>query len=222
MPLKAPVDPDAVRSLSTAMREGSQAAHDAAEASPFVSELMGGKVNEQGYVDYLLRLRMVYAALEAAVRANRDDALVASVYDPALERLAAIEADLQFWAGGAVPEVDSPAAQAYCDRIAGASSSALLAHHYTRYLGDLSGGQAIGRVLDRTFELGGAGLSFYEFPVRAKPYKDAYRARLDELGLEPDEIGRVVDEVRHAFGLNQDLFDELAENLGAYYRESAG
>ena len=218
MSLQAPVDPDAVRSLSNAMREGSQAAHDAAEASPFVSELMGGRVNEQGYVDYLSRLRMVYAALEAAVRANREDALVASVYDPALERLSAIEADLQFWTGGAVPEVDSPAVQAYCDRIGAASNSALLAHHYTRYLGDLSGGQAVGRVLDRTFELGGAGLAFYEFPVRAKPYKDAYRARLDNLGLTPDEIDGVVDEVRFAFGLNQDLFDELAGNLAAYRR----
>ncbi|BBZ22872.1 heme oxygenase (biliverdin-producing) [Mycolicibacter hiberniae] len=218
MSLQAPVDPDAVRSLSNAMREGSQAAHDAAEASPFVSELMGGRVNEQGYVDYLSRLRMVYAALEAAVRANREDALVASVYDPALERLSAIEADLQFWTGGAVPEVDSPAVQAYCDRIGAASNSALLAHHYTRYLGDLSGGQAVGRVLDRTFSLGGAGLAFYEFPVRAKPYKDAYRARLDNLGLTPDEIDGVVDEVRFAFGLNQDLFDELAGNLAAYRR----
>ncbi|WP_046318517.1 biliverdin-producing heme oxygenase [Mycobacterium sp. UM_Kg1] len=218
MSLQAPVDPDAVRSLSTAMREGSQAAHDAAEASPFVSELMGGRVNEQGYVDYLSRLRLVYAALEAAVRANREDALVASVYDPALERLSAIEADLRFWTGGAVPEVDSPAAQAYCERIGAASNSALLAHHYTRYLGDLSGGQAVGRVLDRTFALGGAGLAFYEFPVRAKPYKDAYRARLDNLGLTPDEIDDVVDEVRFAFGLNQDLFDELAGNLAAYRR----
>lgn len=73
-------------------------------------------------------------------------------------------------------------------------------------------------MLERTFELGGAGLSFYEFPVRAKPYKDAYRARLDELGLAPDEIARVVDEVRFAFRLNQDLFDELAANLASYYR----
>ncbi|OBI09188.1 heme oxygenase [Mycolicibacter heraklionensis] len=221
MPLKAPVEPDAVRSLSTAMREGSQAAHDAAEASPFVSELMDGRVNEQGYVDYLLRLRVVYAALEAAVRANRADPLVASVYDPALERLSAIESDLEFWAGGPVAEVDSPAAQAYRDRIAAASSSALLAHHYTRYLGDLSGGQAIGKVLDRTFALGGRGLAFYEFPVRAKPYKDAYRARLDGLGLAPEEIDGVVDEVRLAFGLNQALFDELALNLPSYYRESS-
>jgi len=216
MTLNVPTAPDAVRSLSTAMREGSQEAHDAAEAAVFVSELMGGNVNKRGYADYLLRLRMVYAALEAAMRANREDALVASVYDPALERLSAIESDLEFWGGGADTEVDSPAARAYCDRIAGASAGALLAHHYTRYLGDLSGGQAIGRVLDRTFELGGAGLSFYEFPVRAKPYKDAYRARLDELALGPDDIDEVVDEVRFAFRLNQDLFDELAGNLASY------
>lgn len=219
MPLKTPIVPDAVRPLSTAMRVGSQVAHDAAEASPFVSELMGGKVNEQGYVDYLLRLRMVYAALEEAVRAHHDNAVVASVYDPALERLSALDADLDFWTNGAVPDgVDSPAARAYCDRIAAATASDLLAHHYTRYLGDLSGGQAIGRLLDRTFGLDGAGLSFYQFPVRPKPYKDGYRARLDELGLGPDEVDRVVDEVKLAFRLNQELFDELAQNLASYYR----
>lgn len=218
MSLQAQVDPDAIRSLSTAMREGSQAAHDAAEASPFVSELMGGNVNEQGYADYLARLRMIYAALEEAVRQRRDSPLVASVYDPELERVAALDSDLDFWTNGTARAVDSPAAQAYCERIAIASDGALLAHHYTRYLGDLSGGQAIGRVLERTFGLDGAGLAFYEFPVRAKPYKDAYRARLDNLGLTADEIDGVVDEVRFAFGLNQDLFDELAGNLAAYRR----
>ena len=94
----------------------------------------------------------------------------------------------------------------------------MVAHHYTRYLGDLSGGQAVGKVLDRTFGLGGAGLAFYEFPMRPKPYKDSYRTRLDGLGLDADEIGRAVDEVKVAFGLNQALFDELAENLPAYRR----
>ena len=91
-----------------------------------------------------------------------------------------------------------------------------MAHHYTRYLGDLSGGQAIGRILNRTFELAGAGLAFYHFPVRPKPYKDAYRARLDALDLADDAIDRAVDEVRVAFSLNQALFDELAQNLPAY------
>jgi heme oxygenase len=164
-------------------------------------------------------LRAVYAALEDAVRARRDDPLVAVVYDPALERLNAIDADLEHWLPGGAREADSPAAQAYRDRITGASwGGALVAHHYTRYLGDLSGGQAIGKVLDRTFGLAGAGLAFYQFPVRSKPYKDSYRDRLDGLDLDADEIDRAVDEVKVAFGLNQALFDELADNLPAYRR----
>jgi heme oxygenase len=210
---------EAVRPLSVAMKEGSTAEHDAAESSPFVSELLAGRINGQGYADYLLRLRVVYGALEDAVRARRDDPLVVAVYDPALERLTAIDADLDYWAPRAAHEVESPAAQAYRDRVTGASwGGALVAHHYTRYLGDLSGGQIIGKILDRKFGLGGAGLAFYEFPIRPKPYKDAYRARLDGLGLDTDEIASAVDEVKVAFRLNQTLFDELADNLPAYRR----
>ncbi|MCV7227548.1 heme oxygenase (biliverdin-producing) [Mycolicibacterium komossense] len=210
---------EAVRPLSVAMKEGSAQEHSAAEQSPFVSELLAGRVNEQGYVDYLLRLRTVYAALEDAVRARREDPIVAAVYDPALERLTAIDQDLEHWAPGGPREVESVAAQAYRDRIIDASwGGALVAHHYTRYLGDLSGGQAIGRILDRSFELGGAGLAFYDFPMRPKPYKDSYRDRIDGLGLDADDIDRAVDEVKVAFSLNQSVFDELAGNLPAYRR----
>ncbi|MGV0815476.1 biliverdin-producing heme oxygenase [Mycolicibacterium boenickei] len=213
------VVPEAVRSLSVAMREDSRSEHDAAEHSSFMSELLGGRVNEQGYVDYLLRLRAVYRTLEDTVRARRSDPVVAAFYDPMLERSATIDADLDHWAPDSAREVDSPAARAYCTRIAESDwGGALVAHHYTRYLGDLSGGQAIGRILDRAFGVGGAGLSFYEFPMRAKPYKDGYRDRLDALDLDRDDIDRVVDEVKVAFALNQALFDELTANLPAYRR----
>ncbi|AMU23363.1 Probable heme oxygenase [Mycobacteroides abscessus subsp. bolletii] len=206
-------------SLSLAMRDGSRAEHDAAEQSPFISELLAGRVNTDGYVDYLMRLQMIYTAIEDAVRAHREDPLVAAVYDPALERHRALAADLEHWAPGTRRQVNSAAAQAYQDRIARADwTGALVAHHYVRYLGDLSGGQAIGRMLDRAFGLGGAGLSFYDFPMRPKPYKDAYRARLDELGLSSRENVRIVDEVKIAFGLNQAVFDELSDNLTAYRR----
>lgn len=219
MPPSAPVATESVRSLSAAMRQDSTDQHDAAEQSPFVTELLSGRVNAQGYVDYLLRLRAIYAALETAVREHRDDPLVAAVYDPALERLGAIDADLEHWAPGADRDVDSPAVRAYCARFADSPwGGALVAHHYTRYLGDLSGGQAIGRILGRSFELDGDGLAFYDFPMRPKPYKDAYRARLDGLDLDGDQIDRVVDEVKLAFNLNQRVFDELAEKLPSYRR----
>ncbi len=205
------------RPLSAAMKEGSAEEHARAEQSPFVTELLAGRVNNQGYADYLLRLRVVYAALENAVRARRDDPLVAAVYDPLLERLPAIEADLKHWKPNGGSEIQSPAAEAYRERIAAASwGGALVAHHYTRYLGDLSGGQAIGKILDRTFSLGGAGLAMYRFPMRAKPFKDRYRARLDALHLDADAVRRAVNEVKVAFGLNQAVFDELSSNLPDY------
>jgi len=210
-------------SLSVAMREGSQAEHQAAEDSAFMSELLGGRVNEQGYADYLLRLRQVYAVMEEVVRAHLDEPAVAAVHDTALERLAAIDADLDHWAPGAEHAVNSPAADAYCARLRAAATewpALLVAHHYTRYLGDLSGGQAIGRILDRAFELDGAGIAFYDFPEIEKPkvYKDGYRARLDALDLTDAEQERVVEEVKAAFRLNRALFGELAESLPSYAR----
>jgi len=209
--------------LSAAMREGSLAEHQAAEDSSFMSELLGGKVNEQGYADYLLRLRVVYATMEEIVDAHRDDAAVAAVADAALERLAAIDADLDHWLVDGDHSVESPAAEAYRHRLVAAAAewpTLLVAHHYTRYLGDLSGGQAIGRILDRTFELDGAGIAFYDFPEIEKPkiYKDGYRARLDALGLNAEEQERVVAEVRTAFRLNQALFVELGQRLDSYAR----
>jgi heme oxygenase len=206
--------------LSAAMRVGSQAEHQEAEDSAFMSELLAGRVNERGYADYLLRLRTVYDAMESVLRAHLDDPAVAAVHDPALERLAAIDADLDHWNAGGDRTVDSPAAEAYRARIeeAAAWGGLLVAHHYTRYLGDLSGGQAIGRILDRTFGLDGRGVAFYDFAEipKPKPYKDAYRARLDALDLPTDDRNRVVAEVRAAFRLNQALFAELGRNLDAY------
>jgi heme oxygenase len=173
--------------------------------------MLAGRIGAKGYSEYLLRLRVVYAALEDAIRARRDDPMVAAVYDPALERRSAIDADLEHWLPrGATREVSSPATAAYAERLATLTwGGALVAHHYTRYLGDLSGGRGIGKILDRTFGLGGTGLAFYEFPMRPKPYKDAYRARLDALCPDSGEIDRIVGEVKFAFRLNQAMFDEL-------------
>lgn len=215
---------EVVPTLSTAMREGSRAEHEAAENSSFMSELLEGRLGPEAYVDLLLRLRRVYAALEEAMRARRTDPLVADLYDPALERLAAIDADLAFWAPERSGEfVESKAATAYADRLraAGAWGGLLVAHHYTRYLGDLSGGQVIGRMLQRTYDLPeGQGVAFYEFSAipKPKPYKDRYRAALDALALDPSSIDRVVDEVKVAFRMNQALFAELALNLDDYRR----
>lgn len=208
--------------LSTAMREGSMAEHKDAEGSPFVEALLAGRINEAGYVQFLGRLRMIYAAMERVGRAHADDPIVAAVYDEKLERLALIDADLEHWTGGASYEIRSPAAEAYVERLEASASwgGLFLAHHYTRYLGDLSGGQVLGTVLRREFDLGETGTSFFRFAGIPKPkrYKDAYRSRVDALGLDADQVEAVVDEVKVAFTLNQGLFADLRPSIDLFAR----
>lgn len=210
--------------LSLAMKEGSQAQHDAAESSTFISDLMGGRVDEAGYVNYLRSLHAVYVALEEVGRSLADNPFVAALHDPALDRAGAIEADIAAWSTGRPEEhlCRGEAAAAYASRIreTAADPVRFVAHHYTRYLGDLSGGQAIGRILDREFGREGRGLSLYHFETipKVKPYKEGYRARLDALPLTADQRADVVAEVQTAFAHNQAVFAELGRDLEAYRR----
>jgi heme oxygenase len=202
---------------SEAWRAGSRAEHEAAESSAFVAELVAGRASAAQYVAYLRRLRVVYAELEAALEDHRDHPVVAAVHDPALRRLPALDADLRHWSGSVAPVAGSPAADAYRTSIRRARREPhlLVAHHYTRYLGDLSGGRILARALrlgfpDRSLEDG--GLDFYAFveipaPVR---WKRGYRERLDALELDPEADRAMLAEVREAFRLNHALLDEVA------------
>lgn len=210
--------------LSVQMREGSQAEHTAAESSTFMSELLDLNINERGYAEYLARFVRVYEALETVGHKLADHPVVGQLIDPRLDRSAALAADLAHWAPAGVGEIDSPATDAYVDQIWACADDPLrfVAHHYTRYLGDLSGGQVIGKKLAREFDLvGTAGVDFYEFPeiAKPKPYKDAYRATLDSLEVSEVEKERIVEEVRRVFNLNGAVFEELTANLARYLRK---
>lgn len=202
-------------SLSTLVREGSRAEHSDAEGSSFMTELLAGRLDGAGYAHYLAVLRPIYAALEDVGRELASDPIAGGFVDPDLERLAALDADLDHWTRGGGVTVSSPAADTYVARIEAtrADPKLFVAHHYTRYLGDLSGGQAIGRILARTYELEQPeGVRFYDFAAipKPKPYKDAYRARLDALPLNGDDKAAVLAEVKEVFALNGALFAELS------------
>jgi heme oxygenase len=110
-----------------------------------------------------------------------------------------------------------PATKEYVARInslGGIEDVRLLAHHYTRYLGDLSGGQAIGALVRRHYGLTEEQTSFYHFAQieAVVPFKEGYRAAVDTLDLTDDELLLLVAEVRAAFKLNQQLFVELGDS----------
>jgi heme oxygenase len=191
--------------------------HTEAETSSFISDLMQGTRTGADYVLLLAQYRPIYAALEAAAAAHRHDSAVAELFDEKLDRLASIDADLQKlaeWGGlDAIPEV-VPATRAYAARIEeagkGGDIAALLAHHYLRYLGDLSGGQAIGKLVSRHYGTPADAMSMWHFEGIAKPkvYKDRYRELLDGFGTN-EQRDAVVAEAIHGFQLNRDMFVEL-------------
>lgn len=200
--------------LSHAMRTGSRSVHVDAESTPFLRALVSGGVSPEDYRHYLLRLQVVYRELERRLRGRQDHPVVTAVWDPALERSDALTADLAWWPGpDRLPR--SPALEAYVDRLARAADQPelLVAHHYTRYLGDLAGGQAIARALRRSYGLGEQGLAFYRFPQvpSVVRYRQDYRARLNALPLTAGQQQRVVTEVCTAFALNTAVFVELGE-----------
>lgn len=193
--------------------------HAEAEQAPFVRDLLDGKLSRDHYARFVVQLHAIYGTLEAVVDANRDrDPVVAEFLSPALVRVPSLQKDLDFLIGEdwatKVPAL-APT-QAYCERITevGTWPGGLLAHHYVRYLGDLSGGQVVGRVLQRVYGLSDRrGVDFYFFDDIASPkaFKDRYRAMLDDLPWEADERARFVDEVTLAYRFNTDVFHALAE-----------
>ena len=89
----------------------------------------------------------------------------------------------------------------------------LVAHAYTRYLGDLSGGPILRRITARAFGLvGDAGLAFYAFPEIADlpSFKLDYRSRLDELPVDEALTEELIAEACRAFELNGAIFKELS------------
>lgn len=199
--------------IAAALRTATLGDHRAAEDRSFIVDLMGGELSLADYARYLAQFGWVYESLESRTAQPGDP----SIFDPSLARFASIEHDL-----GALEVTEwrrrypaLSATSAYVRHIASIPAGDTVrwvAHHYTRYLGDLSGGQAIARLVARHYGATPEQLTFFEFESidNLVAYKRAYRDGLDALELTPTERDVLVAEVRRAYQLNAALFDELA------------
>ncbi|WP_245681866.1 heme oxygenase (biliverdin-producing) [Actinomadura kijaniata] len=194
--------------------------HGDNEGSAYMSALVEGRLGREEYAALVGQLYHVYDLLEQAADALAGDPVAGPFAFADLRRRDALRADLAYlhgpdWADRIAPNA---ATRAYCDRLREVCfdwPGGFVAHHYTRYLGDLSGGQYIGRQVQRTLGLGrdDDGVLFYRFPGKPKAYKDAYRELLDAAPWDEAERARVVAEVRRAYRLNADLTAELSREL---------
>jgi heme oxygenase len=196
---------------SSRLRQGSQDLHQVAERSGLMAELLRGRLARSDYTLMLLNLQAIYLALEQG--------LVQASYMPKMDfaplfRAEAIARDLAFLA----PEPNMQlcaATETYVQRLALLSASGsrlLLAHAYVRYLGDLHGGQMLRRCVSRVLKSEGQeGLSFYDFgpPERVVQLITDFRAGLDAMPLNPQQVDSLMKEVRLGYGMHIDLFSQL-------------
>ncbi|WP_067718655.1 heme oxygenase (biliverdin-producing) [Nocardia yamanashiensis] len=209
---------DAATPFSTLIRTATEQQHNEAEHSTFMRDLLTGQLGVQAFYRYTGQLWFVYEALEKHSAALASDPVAGPFVRPELNRLAALEADLDYLGGANWREelAPLPSTAAYAARIeecAGEWPAGYVVHHYTRYLGDLSGGQVIRGTAEKLWDLPkkGDGVRFYVFEGISNPaaFKREYREALDAMPIAGAEVERVLDEARLAFTMNTDLFREL-------------
>jgi heme oxygenase len=203
--------------FSQALRERTSSGHSSSEGADFMSDLMTGKGSKEDYIALVAQHFFIYEALEAAADRMRADAVAAPFISDKLTRLPAIVQDLEFligpdWREQITPLPTTARYVARINEVGAVWPGGFVAHHYTRYLGDLSGGQIIRTLMQRQFGFDTNGVGFYLFGDIAKPreFKDTYREQLDAVPWDDEEQARVIDEVMVAYRFNTDLFRDLA------------
>ncbi|NXG14333.1 HMOX1 oxygenase, partial [Grallaria varia] len=209
------------KDLSELLKEATKEVHEQAENTPFMKNFQRGQVSLQEFKLVTASLYFIYSALEEEIERNKNNPVYAPVYFPAeLHRKAALEQDLEYFYGSNWrEEIPCPeATQKYAERLhyVGKNHPELLvAHAYTRYLGDLSGGQVLKKIAQKALQLPttGEGLAFFTFDgvSNATKFKQLYRSHMNVLEMDLATKKRVTEEAKKAFLLNIQVFEALQE-----------
>ena len=207
--------------LALLLDDGTRKSHSVAQNTAFVTGFFKGLSTTDAYRTLLTSLYYVYRAMETDALDGTTDMHVKSLDDPKLRRLAAVEQDMEFFYGtdwrGRIPP-PSPATAAYVARIRHVAKDdskpyLLIGHQYTRYLGDLFGGQMMGGMARQSLELTDRrGTAFYEFDDIAgstSDYISCWYTTLNGLDLTDTQRQEIVHEANEVFALNIALLDEL-------------
>ena len=194
-----------------------------AENTGFISCFLKGVVDKSSYRNLLADLYFVYSAMEAEIErlSFEKHPLVSLISFKELYRKKALEEDLDFYFGDdwSTSLQISSSAKAYVNRINDVAKSQpelLIGHHYSRYLGDLSGGKILKKITEKAMNLkDDNGLKFYLFTdiEDEKIFKVKYRETLDSMPIDQLTADLIVNEANKAFEYNMNMFKELEGNL---------
>ncbi|MBS0559905.1 MAG: biliverdin-producing heme oxygenase [Proteobacteria bacterium] len=196
-----PPCPPPIPSLADALRDRTKTLHAAAERSGVLHALVRGHAGPAAYALYLRNLLPAYRALAARLKAYGAEPAVQLIAEGPNGQAARLRRDIAALAGAgwerALPLV--PAAEAYADRIVSCSAASwgpLLAHAYTRYLGDLNGDAILRRLLEKRH----GAMSLAAVPRdRGRQSASAYRQAIDMAGAFVTDPAPVLLEAEAAF-----------------------
>ena len=206
-----------ISDFSKQLKEGTKKSHTMAENTSFVASFLRGVVDESKYRQLVANFYFIYHALETEVEKNKDNPFVGPMRLNGLSRHDALIKDCEYFYGDDWREKIYPTeeTQRYVNRIhevAKENPELLIAHHYTRYMGDLSGGQILKGIAQKALGLKEDGLAFYEFPEISdkKGFKESYRRDLDTMiPSTKKNVDGIIVEANYAFRLNMYMFEEI-------------
>ena len=206
--------------LSKQIKEGTKKSHTMAENTGFITCFLKGVVEKKSYLRLLCDLYHIYSAMEEEFVRHQHDSILSNIYYPELFRKESIEKDLEYYLGGNWRDniTQTKSCVDYVSRIkeiSNVNQDLLIAHHYTRYIGDLSGGQVLKGIAQTALKVDDEGMNFYTFKLISdeKEFKNEYRMTLDRLPFDQNEIDVIIDEANYAFKLNMNVFNEIEGNL---------
>lgn len=210
-----------VTNLAKQLREGTTKSHSMAENVSFVKSFLGGVVDKKSYRKLVANLYFVYTAIEEEIENNQKNQAIQIIYFPELYRQKSLIQDLKYYYGSNWQNCIEPskATKNYVERIHDIGKNQpelLIAHAYTRYMGDLSGGQILKKIAQSAMQLSGnQGTAFYDFETidNDKVFKKSYREALDRVPINDIQIEQIIAEANLAFNLNMRMFQELNSNL---------
>ena len=209
--------------LARQLREGTKKSHTMAENTGFISCFLKGVVDKTSYRNLLADLYFVYSAMEEEIEklCEKSHPIISPIGFKELFRKEKLEKDLLFYFGSdwselAKPSKSASAYEARIREIARETPELLIGHHYSRYIGDLSGGQLLKTITKKAMNLeDDEGLGFYIFEQISdeKEFKIKYRNTLDNLPIDQKTADSIIEEANKSFKYNMDMFNELEGSL---------
>ena len=184
------------------LRAETRAQHEATEAIPFSTAIIGGVLPRASYAAQLAALLPVHRALETAI-ASRLHPSYETVWSDDMLRIPLLEADLdelgvtEDEARMARPEATEMAL--WIESLAARDPVAILGVLYVLE-GSTLGGAVLRRHLASAFGLTDAGLRYYSpYGIHPKPHWVAFSQRMDAAVTDADDGDRVVAAASETF-----------------------